>query len=751
MGESGNIGQAVQPWGKPPTPLFPAALRDLWPDELAPAFLRRLAGREVRLGELDGSFWERYGGELDDDGTKCLAQLLMTRLNALPARLPAFPFPVDPSLALSSLPFRERTRTGLSRGGYIVSPEQLCTATTDDLLSIVSFGATSLLDLLCVIEAAARLDLSCSVSLASAPRSPSDIKHRAAAPPNELPSGPARYWNRSSSTAPPDPTSQVLPRDYVPNSDEAGLHSASDCSVNKAIDEFLHGLDERERSILLERVLAGAHKVTLEELALRFGVTRERVRQIEARLRRKLQTTAHREPMLRRSEELHSRMGAATPAHSLVVSEAREWALLDFAGDKDHLDLCWALQLHVAGPYLYQEGWLIHEPSQVSVSAQLAPAADERGVISFERARALLLDAGLHEAVHDLWISRLTSVRRTEHGLLRWDGSTMDKLERLLRLRGRPTTAEELIKDFGEDRSHRGFQSRMIEDPRFVRINKQNEFALREWGFDEYTGITDEIAEEITRCGGAATAKHLITKISDTYKVSPNSVAAYINAPRFVKNATGEIRLRRPDEVLAVTTSPAEAGGCYLVDGRWTWRVRVDRELLRGSGRPIPAPFAAHAEVQPGGKRTFPSTAGQISLSWPLSSIIGPTIGSLRAEAEAHSASEGDYLFVSFDQQGRFTTWLCTYSTTEEVDGLARLALLVGFEPAGLADGAILSAVGSTLGLTTELSCTPGQGLLHEIKRRLHARGERLLADLLPAPVTETIDDVMRRLAAVLP
>nr|WP_082908853.1 sigma factor-like helix-turn-helix DNA-binding protein [Microbacterium chocolatum] len=50
-----------------------------------------------------------------------------------------------------------------------------------------------------------------------------------------------------------------------------------------AIEESLAGLGEREMAVLRERVMAD-DPVSLDELGLRFGVTRERIRQVESKL-----------------------------------------------------------------------------------------------------------------------------------------------------------------------------------------------------------------------------------------------------------------------------------------------------------------------------------------------------------------------------------------------------------------------------------------------------------------------------------
>jgi RNA polymerase sigma-32 factor len=49
------------------------------------------------------------------------------------------------------------------------------------------------------------------------------------------------------------------------------------------VREFAKELDERDRRILEERILSEEPR-TLQELGEAFGVTRERVRQLEARL-----------------------------------------------------------------------------------------------------------------------------------------------------------------------------------------------------------------------------------------------------------------------------------------------------------------------------------------------------------------------------------------------------------------------------------------------------------------------------------
>ena len=57
----------------------------------------------------------------------------------------------------------------------------------------------------------------------------------------------------------------------------------------ETIDEFSLNLGERDRQILDERILADEPK-TLAEMGVEFGVSRERVRQLEARIVKDLRT-----------------------------------------------------------------------------------------------------------------------------------------------------------------------------------------------------------------------------------------------------------------------------------------------------------------------------------------------------------------------------------------------------------------------------------------------------------------------------
>jgi len=58
--------------------------------------------------------------------------------------------------------------------------------------------------------------------------------------------------------------------------------------LKQSIKQFVKGLKDKELVIFRERILADA-PLTLREIGERYGITRERVRQIEERVKKKIQ------------------------------------------------------------------------------------------------------------------------------------------------------------------------------------------------------------------------------------------------------------------------------------------------------------------------------------------------------------------------------------------------------------------------------------------------------------------------------
>jgi RNA polymerase sigma-32 factor len=77
-------------------------------------------------------------------------------------------------------------------------------------------------------------------------------------------------------------------RDDGQDQEEDALRSQRNAAVRTAVERIWTDLDERERAIIVQRLLADGDEATLADLGKRFGLSRERVRQLESRVKMKL-------------------------------------------------------------------------------------------------------------------------------------------------------------------------------------------------------------------------------------------------------------------------------------------------------------------------------------------------------------------------------------------------------------------------------------------------------------------------------
>jgi len=87
--------------------------------------------------------------------------------------------------------------------------------------------------------------------------------------------------------------------DFIPDDkQESPYDSTSKEMLKENIDEVLQALSDREAKVLKMRFGLGGNKMmTLEEVGRKFGVTRERIRQIEAKALRKLKHPSRRKKL----------------------------------------------------------------------------------------------------------------------------------------------------------------------------------------------------------------------------------------------------------------------------------------------------------------------------------------------------------------------------------------------------------------------------------------------------------------------
>src|SRR5829696_911892 len=311
-----------------------------------------------------------------------------------------------------------------------------------------------------------------------------------------------------------------------------------------------------------------------------------------------------------------------------------------------------------------------------------------------------LRSRSINTAFLDDVLAESSRYRRLGGTVGRWS-SVVDKCVSLLALRSSPADAETLVAEIGEGHSITSTRNRLFEDPRVMRISR-TAWALRSWGLEEYTGITDEIAQRINEWGGRAKLTDLVEELVHQFGVSPGSVRVYAEAPMFVLEG-GYVRMRRDGDLHAFDVDVAGCRGLFLNGpDRVSFRIVVDSELQRGSGRPCPEPVAAILGVFPDSSRLFAHRGGTLKVSWPMTAAMGPAFGSMRTLALDVGAEEGDSLRLSFNLVGQTCEAFCVppaalaaMSVPEVMEALTgitdftegvrqTLARAIGVEPASL-------------------------------------------------------------------
>ena len=529
----------------------------------------------------------------------------------------------------------------------------------------------------------------------------------------------------------------------------------SEFSLNQAGHKFKHPytileswanlLTERERHIFDTRIAHLDVSTSLQDLGEFFGITRERARQLEKKLKTKLTEFVggkEGKPIRWRAETVRQMIGVASPTIDRVDSATGEIPrtfstqienlLSPLPGQADFREVV----LNLAGPYELIDGWLVLKSAvPTDPTRRIREMTDEVGYIDHDQATKELHRWGLDTSLHEEWLVRDGKIRKFSDRLVRWDGSIGDKLVIALADKGRPATVEALLEYIQEDRAKNSAVNSLSIDPRVVRISNK-EWALTSWGLSEYSSIAMSIRHFLKDQEHPTSIRDVVTRLRKDLGLRESSVRAYCQAPMFVLE-NGAIRLRRDDEpYIYDKVSLQDAKGVFaLGPHRVSLLFEVDGELLRGSGRSLALAAGLLLGVALNRPLTFHNEDGlSVTLTYPETSISGPSVGSLRPFAEASFAKLGDLLTLTLDTSDMSVTALATDLTQHE-SGWQLVSRLTGI---GMDEG--------LEGLAASLQCEKG-----EVRALLRKRGDDLVKDALPnRPVSSELDQALASLEAQL-
>lgn len=499
------------------------------------------------------------------------------------------------------------------------------------------------------------------------------------------------------------------------------------------IEEFFKALDSRS-DLLIARNVANptGRRQSLREIAEREGVSRERVRQLVQRASEsveRLRNDGRFSLLWWRADELSQALGVACPAET----EHAERAIASAARGLNDPNGCTATEfmLWLAGEFRLDDGWWVrHDADSVEAVARavrISLASD--WLLPRESLVTAASSFGLVADLSDTHMESLLGWRPIGDGWwVRWDGPIGDKAERVLALTLRAVSVEEMNRLIGDGHADSTLQNVLSSDDRFVRVSMRREYALAEWGWEEYSTVAQEIAERIERSGGEANLNDVMIALFNDFGLKEATVRAYAASPAFVVT-NGVIRMRRSDEEYIVNSHIASAQGLYeRPDGCFVFHLPVDRDVLRGSGRTIPNSLSAALGVRPGDVRSLNAGSTHIRVSWPTTSITGAAIGSTRSIASALNAVEGDVMRLVFDpDRGNVEASLVSGSS---------LSALTGLE---LTEGREAAEIAAAIGVEP-----------FEVRSALGDRGDIDVANLIPSHVSSKLDEALTRLEGLI-
>lgn len=627
----------LAPWGSPPTPLLPRWYSDRHGGKRLPAGFKRVYSAVQNVKDLRG-FWDHYSTPLRKDALwplRDMAQKLMPpkQLRVLPPN-----FNVE---ALDRLPLLNRTRNCVRRG---LNGGALANGTVDELMHLPYFGIASLLDLMCVLEAAEDLEILGD----SPPVAEADYDGRAATEADET----GRRWAVPDVALQSDTTELIaaaarefrgaktlgdlLRLDLSNLIDAAGRDSEVDAvqlDTNcpplaarciDAVDNCLKDMPETLRLVAIERVASDTPQ-TLQELAAAQGLSRERMRQLDKKARADLEAAAgHVLGIL--ALIAAERLGPVTTAPEM---ESQVVELLRGSEVEQDLEalLISRRMLHSRLGYTCRDGFCLDQAAVEAadgLKAAAADLADDEGLIDGDELH-LVLGEEWHDRQEDLirWIGwpRLS-------GRIALRTTARARVKAALLKLGAPATKSELAEESGL--SERQVSSALSNIKSVARSDKYR-WGLREWIDDVYEGIPAEIIQRINEDGGSTRLNRLLEELPRLFKVSETSVWAYLNTPAF-RVEHGWVSETTASEFETGQLVDVVDGFTHDGDPYWTFEV-AQRHLEGYSLHGVPPEIALALGCTFGDRTTAsvrkPRGCQDISVIWRRTSMHGPEIGRL--------------------------------------------------------------------------------------------------------------------------
>jgi len=376
----------------------------------------------------------------------------------------------------------------------------------------------------------------------------------------------------------------------------------------KDFDSYLSSLNSRELDILENRAFRLGSAETLVDVALRWRITRERVRQIETRVTNRL-LEKFGDTFVALGEHSFSPFKNVIFRKDDILLIARRFSEISRYGE-----VLSRFMVHVFGPWKMYGSWLCHEDNQHLISeldAQLKAIADKHGLLQAEQVARHCEDLFLSDGDRDLFLQQ-----ELGFGLFfgRWTTKKTMKCKVAAALQdiGEPSTKEVLAEKL--QHSPQSVGSIMGAMDGVVRADRYR-WGFEEWIDDPYDGIVGEIEQRIEEYNGSVPEYILLREIPSKFDVAEGSVRAYLASSAYVVE-NGMVRRAALDEY--VPNHPGECKESLRVSDRWAQRCIVHERHFNGYSLGVSFDIAYANGLRPGDDLLVPIDGCdyQASLIW---------------------------------------------------------------------------------------------------------------------------------------
>ena len=330
------------------------------------------------------------------------------------------------------------------------------------------------------------------------------------------------------------------------------------------VKKLLLALPERSRVVLESRFGLGAstERVTLEQIGKRYGITRERVRQIEnhalAALK-KSSTFASAEAAFKELERIIDGLGGIVCEDDLLNFVTKDKSMQNhiyfllvlgdpfkYRKEDDEVNRCWFVDHELASKV---ENALKSLYSGLS-DEDLIPEGEM--IDRFLKELQNINDKHRNSEVLRRWLSISKSIGKNPLG--EWGQASSQNVRTkgirgfaylAVKKHGSPLHFREvatLIEKMFDRKAHVATtHNELIKDPRFVLVGR-GMYALREWGYTE--GVVRDIVRETLRKNGPMTKAQIIEKVLKERHVKPGTIVVNLqNQKYFKRGKDGEFSL----------------------------------------------------------------------------------------------------------------------------------------------------------------------------------------------------------------